>query len=578
MTPMVGMAPVPTAADAPEPEVSSAIRLESPMVGTFYRSPSPAQPAFVDVGDQIEVGQTLCILEAMKLFNEYKSDHAGVIRRILVENAQPVEYGQPLFELEPLSNGCKSSSFHIFAGPGTEHMLTRVLIANRGEAAVRIVRACHDLGIEAVAVYSTADRDGLWVSLADRAVCIGPHQPAQSYLNVSNLVAAAETTGCDSVHPGWGFLAESAAFVRACIDNDLVFVGPSPEALEVMGDKSRARTSMQAAGVPLVPGSTDRLHGADHARTVAADLGYPVLLKAVAGGGGRGMRLVDDPSDIEDAYGMASSEAAAAFGDGGMYVEKALLRPRHVEMQVLADGAGGVLVLGERDCSVQRRHQKLIEEGPSPALDAATRAEMAAAATLACTGSGYRNAGTVEFLLDSDGNFYFIEMNTRLQVEHPVSELLTGVDLACQQILLAGGAALPATGLHPLSGHAIEFRINCEDPARDFRPAAGTVTELRPPLGPRGPLRHPRLLRLPRAAVLRLAARQADRVGHRSHPGPGPRPAGALGAGGRGRHDNPRALPGHRRRADVRLRPLHHRVPRRSPSRPAQSLAEEVVA
>jgi acetyl-CoA carboxylase biotin carboxylase subunit len=209
-----------------------------------------------------------------------------------------------------------------------------------------------------------------------------------------------------------------------------------------------------------------------------------VLLKAVAGGGGRGMRLVDDPSDIEDAYGMASSEAAAAFGDGGMYVEKALLRPRHVEMQVLADGAGGVLVLGERDCSVQRRHQKLIEEGPSPALDAATRAEMAAAATLACTGSGYRNAGTVEFLLDSDGRFYFIEMNTRLQVEHPVSELLTGVDLACQQILLAGGAALPATGLHPLSGHAIEFRINCEDPARDFRPAAGTVTELRPPLGP----------------------------------------------------------------------------------------------
>jgi acetyl-CoA carboxylase, biotin carboxylase subunit len=363
-------------------------------------------------------------------------------------------------------------------------MLRRVLIANRGEAAVRIVRACHDLGIEAVAVYSTADRDGLWVSLADRAVCIGPHQPAQSYLNVSNLVAAAETTGCDGVHPGWGFLAESAAFVRACIDNDLVFVGPSPEALEVMGDKSRARSSMQAAGVPLVPGSTDRLHGADHARTVAADLGYPVLLKAVAGGGGRGMRLVDDPSDIEDAYGLASSEALAAFGDGGMYVEKALLRPRHVEMQVLADGAGGVLVLGERDCSVQRRHQKLIEEGPSPALDAATRAEMAAAATLACTGSGYRNAGTVEFLLDSEGRFYFIEMNTRLQVEHPVSELLTGIDLACQQILLAGGAALPATGLHPLSGHAIEFRINCEDPSRDFRPAAGTVTELHPPLGP----------------------------------------------------------------------------------------------
>jgi acetyl-CoA carboxylase, biotin carboxylase subunit len=363
-------------------------------------------------------------------------------------------------------------------------MLKRVLIANRGEAAVRIVRACHDLGIEAVAVFSTADRDGLWVRLADRAVCIGPHQPAQSYLHISNLVAAAETTGCDAVHPGWGFLAESAAFVRACDDNDLIFVGPTAESMEVMGDKSRARTSMHAAGVPLVPGSTDRLNGADHARSIAAGLGYPELLKAVAGGGGRGMRLVDTPADIEDAYGMASAEALASFGDGGMYLEKAVLQPRHVEMQVLADGEGGVLVLGERDCSVQRRHQKLIEEGPSPALDDATRVQMAEAARLACTGCGYRNAGTVEFLLDAEGRFYFIEMNTRLQVEHPVSELLTGVDLACQQLLLAGGAPLPATGLSPLRGHAIEFRINCEDPSRDFRPAAGTVTDLRPPLGP----------------------------------------------------------------------------------------------
>jgi acetyl-CoA carboxylase, biotin carboxylase subunit len=363
-------------------------------------------------------------------------------------------------------------------------MLKRVLIANRGEAAVRIVRACHDLGIEAVAVYSTADRDGLWVRLADRTVCIGPHPPAQSYLNVSNLVAAAETTGCDAVHPGWGFVAESAAFVRACVDNDLVFVGPSAEAMEVMGDKSRARTAMLEAGVPLVPGSTARLNGADHARATAAELGYPVLLKAVAGGGGRGMRLVEDQADIEDAYGVASSEALASFGDGGMYMEKAVVAPRHVEMQVLADGAGGVLVLGERDCSVQRRHQKLIEEGPSPALDVATRARMAEAARLACTACGYANAGTVEFLLDSDGEFYFIEMNTRLQVEHPVSELLTGVDLACQQLLVAGGAGLPATGLHPLRGHAIEFRINCEDPSRDFRPAAGTVTGLEVPLGP----------------------------------------------------------------------------------------------
>ena len=264
-------------------------------------------------------------------------------------------------------------------------MLERVLVANRGECAVRIVRACHDLGIEAVAVYSTADRDGLWVELADRAVCIGPHQPAESYLNVQNLIGAAETTGCDALHPGWGFLAENAAFVGVCAENDLVFVGPPAEAMEVMGDKSRAREAMRSAGVPLVPGSLDRLGGADHARAMAAEIGYPVLLKAAAGGGGRGMRLVTDPADIEDAYGVASAEALTSFGDGGMYLERAVVGARHVEMQVLADD-GGVLVLGERDCSVQRRHQKLIEEGPSPALDEATRVRMADAARLACTG------------------------------------------------------------------------------------------------------------------------------------------------------------------------------------------------
>ncbi|HEY7259257.1 MAG TPA: acetyl-CoA carboxylase biotin carboxylase subunit [Gaiellales bacterium] len=362
-------------------------------------------------------------------------------------------------------------------------MLSRVLVANRGECAVRIVRACHDLGIEAVAVYSTADRDGLWVELADRAVCIGPHQPSGSYLNVSNLIGAAETTGCDAVHPGWGFLAENSAFVEVCAENDLVFVGPPAGAMEVMGDKSRAREAMRAAGVPLVPGSLDRLGGADHARTMAAEIGYPVLLKAAAGGGGRGMRLVTDPADIEDAYGVASAEALTSFGDGGMYLERAVVGARHVEMQVLADERG-VLVLGERDCSVQRRHQKLIEEGPSPALDAPTRARMAEAAQLACTGCGYRNAGTVEFLLDQDGSFYFIEMNTRLQVEHPVSELVTGRDLAAWQLRIAGGEQLDETGLAELRGHAIEFRLNCEDPAHGFRPAAGTITHLRMPLGP----------------------------------------------------------------------------------------------
>ncbi len=363
-------------------------------------------------------------------------------------------------------------------------MLERVLIANRGEAAVRLVRACHDLGIEAVAVYSTADREGLWVRLADRAVCVGPHPPGESYLNVPNLIAAAETTGCDAVHPGWGFLAENAGFVRACQDNDLVFVGPGPEAIEMMGDKSTAKQTMRDAGVPLVPGSADRLSGAGEARELAEGVGYPVLLKAAAGGGGRGMRLVHAPDELDEAYRTASAEAEAAFGDGGMYLEKAVVEPRHVEMQVLADAAGGVLVLGERDCSIQRRHQKLIEEGPSPALDPETRSQMAAAAELACRACSYVNAGTVEFLLDAEGRFFFIEMNTRLQVEHPVSELLTGVDIACWQLRIAGGESLPATGLAPLRGHAIEFRINCEDPRRGFMPAAGTVTHLATPLGP----------------------------------------------------------------------------------------------
>jgi acetyl-CoA carboxylase biotin carboxylase subunit len=363
-------------------------------------------------------------------------------------------------------------------------MLERVLIANRGEAAVRLVRACHDLGIEAVAVYSTADREGLWVRLADRAVCVGPHPPGESYLNVRNLIGAAETTGCDAVHPGWGFLAENAGFVRACQDNDLVFVGPGPEAIEMMGDKSTAKRTMRDAGVPLVPGSADRLSGAGEARELAEGVGYPVLLKAAAGGGGRGMRLVRAPDELDEAYRTASAEAQGAFGDGGMYLEKAVVEPRHVEMQVLADAAGGVLVLGERDCSIQRRHQKLIEEGPSPALDPETRSQMAAAAELACRACSYVNAGTVEFLLDAEGRFFFIEMNTRLQVEHPVSELLTGVDIACWQLRIAGGESLPAIGLAPLRGHAIEFRINCEDPRRGFMPAAGTVTHLAAPLGP----------------------------------------------------------------------------------------------
>jgi acetyl-CoA carboxylase biotin carboxylase subunit len=361
-------------------------------------------------------------------------------------------------------------------------MLRRVLIANRGEVAVRVIRACHELGVEAVAVYSTADRDALHVRLADRAVHIGPPPPAASYLNIPSLIAAGTTTDCDAVHPGWGFLAENAAFAGACEDNDLTFIGPRPETIDTMGDKVAAKTAVAAAGLPLVPGS-DGAASLEGAVALAQDIGYPVLLKAAAGGGGRGMRLVADPDDLEGAFRTAASEAQAAFSDGSLYVEKAIVDARHVEIQVLGDGEGGVLTLGERDCSIQRRHQKLIEEAPSPGVTSELRAEMEAAARRACEALSYRGAGTLEFLLDAESRFYFIEMNTRLQVEHPVTELVTDVDLARAQLAIAAGEGLPAD-TSSFRGHAIEFRINAEDPARDFLPAPGTITRFEPPLGP----------------------------------------------------------------------------------------------
>ena len=362
-------------------------------------------------------------------------------------------------------------------------MFKRVLIANRGEVAVRIIRACRELGVEAVAVYSTADRDSLHVKLADRAVHIGPPLPAESYLRIPSLVAAATTTECDAVHPGWGFLAENAAFALACEDNDLVFIGPRAETIETMGDKIAAKEAMAEAGVPLVPGS-DGAVDFEQAREVASEVGFPVLLKASAGGGGRGMRLVESADELDAAYRTASSEAQSAFGDGSLYLEKAVVGARHVEIQVLGDGAGAVLTLGERDCSIQRRHQKLVEESPSPAVTDEIRAEMEGAAQRACEALRYLGAGTIEFLLDADGRFYFIEMNTRLQVEHPVTELVTGCDLAHAQLAVAAGEGLPQEGRVSLRGHAIEFRINAEDPAQDFRPAPGVVSRFRPPLGP----------------------------------------------------------------------------------------------
>ena len=362
-------------------------------------------------------------------------------------------------------------------------MFNRVLVANRGEIAVRVIRAIHELGAEAVAVYSTADRDALHVRLADRAVCIGPPSASESYLRIANVIAAADTTGCEAIHPGYGFLSENPAFVRACEDNDLVFVGPGADVMERMGDKARAKAEMKAAGVPLVPGTEGGASLAD-VRTAADELGYPVLLKATAGGGGKGMRLVHGPDELAAAYSTARVEAEAAFSDGSLYLEKALVPARHVEIQVLCDKDGGVLTLGERECSIQRRHQKLIEESPSPALDADTREEMEAAAERACRTIGYENAGTFEFLLGADGTFHFIELNARLQVEHPVSELVTGVDVVREQLRIAAGEPLSLTGRAPRRGHALEIRLNAEDPARDFAPAPGTITRFRPPLGP----------------------------------------------------------------------------------------------
>jgi acetyl-CoA carboxylase biotin carboxylase subunit len=362
-------------------------------------------------------------------------------------------------------------------------VFSRVLVANRGEVAVRVIRALHELGVEAVAVYSTADRNSLHVRLADRAVCIGPPASSESYLRIPNVIAAAETTGCQAVHPGWGFLAENPAFVHACEENDLVFIGPPADVMARMGDKTEAKTAVREAGIPLVPGTESAVTAAE-ARRVAEDVGYPILLKATAGGGGKGMRFVRADDDLEDAFASASGEAQAAFGDGSLYVEKAVSPARHVEIQVLADGDGNVLTLGERECSIQRRHQKLIEESPSPALDQETREAMEAATEAACRSIGYENAGTFEFLLGPDRSFYFIELNCRLQVEHPVTELLTGIDLVREQLRIAAGEPLALVGRAPRAGHAIEVRINAEDPARNFMPVPGTIERLRLPLGP----------------------------------------------------------------------------------------------
>jgi acetyl-CoA carboxylase biotin carboxylase subunit len=361
----------------------------------------------------------------------------------------------------------------------------KLLIANRGEIALRILRSCRELGISTVAVHSTVDRNALHVQLADEAVCVGEAPSSRSYLNIPNILAAATSRGADAIHPGYGFLAESAAFAEICRDHGLTFVGPSPEAILAMGDKSTAKRTMQKVGVPTIPGSEGLLASAEEAAALAETMGFPVMIKATAGGGGRGMRLVPAADQLEALFKAAQGEAEAAFGNPGLYMEKFIDRPRHVEVQVLADRFGNVVHLGERDCSIQRRHQKLLEEAPSPGLDPDVRERMGQAAAAAARTIGYEGAGTVEFLLDRSGAFYFMEMNTRIQVEHPVTEMVTGLDLIAEQLRIAGGEPISVSQEEVcLQGHAIECRINAEDPRQNFRPAPGKITGWLPPGGP----------------------------------------------------------------------------------------------
>jgi len=363
-------------------------------------------------------------------------------------------------------------------------LFQKVLIANRGEIALRIIRACHELGVKTVAVYSEADRESLHVRFADEDVCIGPAAASESYLNIPRIIAAAEITGAEAIHPGYGFLAENAEFSEICTRSDLVFIGPTPEQIRLMGDKATARRTMMDVGVPTVPGSEGIIDDMDEAKRVADQIGYPIMIKASAGGGGKGMRIAEKPETFEKLLRSAQVEAQAAFGNSGVYLEKCILKPRHVEIQVFGDSKGKVVHYGERDCSIQRRHQKLLEEAPSPALTPELREEMGLAAVKAAAAIDYVGAGTVEFLLDQDGSFYFMEMNTRIQVEHPVTEVCTGVDLVKEQIRVAAGLPLTHPDGAELRGHAIEFRINAEDPDRNFAPSPGTVHTFHPPGGP----------------------------------------------------------------------------------------------
>jgi len=364
-------------------------------------------------------------------------------------------------------------------------LFNKVLIANRGEIAIRIIRACKELDIKTVAVYSTTDENALHTVFADEAVCIGPPQSNQSYLNASRIISAAEITGSDAIHPGYGFLAENAQFAEMCNSCEITFIGPTPEVIRKMGDKAEAKKSMTSAGVPVVPGSEGIVKSETDARSIAKEMGFPVILKAVAGGGGKGMRIVWKEENLENSYMMARAEAEAAFGNSGLYLEKFIENPRHIEIQLLGDNKGNMVYLGERECSIQRRHQKLIEESPSPIISAKVRKMMGEAAAKGALHVGYTSAGTIEFLVDKDLNYYFMEMNTRIQVEHPVTEMVYNVDLIKEQLRIANGQKLKLKqeNLKPV-GHAIECRINAEDPDNNFIPSPGEITSFYQPGGP----------------------------------------------------------------------------------------------
>jgi acetyl-CoA carboxylase, biotin carboxylase subunit len=361
-------------------------------------------------------------------------------------------------------------------------LLNKILIANRGEIALRIIRSCQEMGIKTVAVYSEADRYSLHVRFADEAVCIGPPSPKESYLNIPRIIAAAEITNADAIHPGYGFLAENSNFAEICETSGITFIGPTAKMISAMGDKAFAKDTMKKAGVPVIPGSDGEMEDKRQARELAEAIGYPVIVKASAGGGGRGMRIVRRSEEFDTLFTMARTEAEAAFGHPGVYVEKFLQKPRHIEIQVLGDMHGTIIHLGERDCSIQRRHQKLIEESPSPIIDADLRERMGEAAIRGAKSVGYRGAGTIEFLVDQERNFYFMEMNTRIQVEHPVTEEVTGQDLIREQIQIMDGKRLSRRKVKP-HGHAIECRINAEDPYKDFRPSPGKITSFHIPGG-----------------------------------------------------------------------------------------------